>query len=172
MQPLIKALSKGTVKENYRPVSNLPFISKIIEECTLNQLTKHCDTHNLLPKYQSAYRKFHSWEANLLKLVNNTLWAMENKQITAVLKMDLLATLDTVDHDLLLDVLHRKFDIINTALKWYNFLKLRKSRVCINSSYSSERIMDFGLPQGSTQDAYLFNCYASTLSEIVPLIDP
>ena len=75
--------------ENYRPVSNLPFISKIIEKCTLNQLTKHCDTHNLLPEYQSAYRKFYSCEISLLKLVNNTLWVMENKQITAVLIMDL-----------------------------------------------------------------------------------
>ena len=82
--------------------------------------------------------------------------------------MDLSAAFE-VNHDLLLNVLHRKFGIINTALKWYNnFLKPRKSRVCINGSYSSEQIMDFGLPQGSTQGAYLFNCYASTLSEIVP----
>ena len=91
---------------------------------------------------------------------------MENKQITAMVIMDLL---DTVDHDVLLDVLHRKCGITNTALKWYtNFLKLRKSRVCINGSYSSEKIMDFGLPQGSTQGAFLFNYYASTLSKIVP----
>ena len=45
---------------------------------------------------------------------------MENKQITAVLTMDLLAAFNTVNHDLLLDVLHSKFGIINTALKWYN----------------------------------------------------
>ena len=51
---------------------------------------------------------------------------MENKQITAVLIMDLLAAFDTVDHDVLLNVLHRKFGIIKTALQWYNnFLKLR-----------------------------------------------
>ena len=148
--PLIKALCKGTVKENYRPISNLPSISKIIEKCTLNQLTKDCDTHNLLPKYQSAYRKFHSCETSLLKLVNGTLWAMENKQIRAVLIMDLLAAFDIDNHDLLLNVLHRKFGITNRALQWYNFLELRKSRVCINGSYSSEQIMGFGLLQGST----------------------
>ena len=83
--------------------------------------------------------------------------------------MDLLAAFDKVDQDLLINVLHRKFGITNTALKWYNnFLKPRKSRVCINGSYSSEQIMDFGLPQGSTQGAFLFNCYGSTLSKIVP----
>ena len=93
---------------------------------------------------------------------------MENKQITAVLIMDLSAIFETVDHDLLFNVLQRKFGITNTALHWYNnFLKLRKFRVCINGSYSSEWIMDFGLLKGSTQSAYVFNCYASTLSGIV-----
>ena len=82
--------------------------------------------------------------------------------------MDLLAAFDTVDHDLLLDVLQGKFCITSTVLKWYkNFLKPRKCKVC-KSLYSSEQIIDFGLPQGSTQCAYLFNCYASTLSKIVP----
>ena len=49
-----------------------------------------------------------------------------------------------------------------------NFLKLRKFRACINGSYLSKWIMDLGLPQGSTQCAYLFNCYVSILSKIVP----
>ena len=103
--PLIKTFSKGRVKTNYRPVSNLQFISKIIEKCTLNQLTKQCEIHNLLPKYQSAYRKFHSCETSLLKLVNDTLWAMKNKQVIAVLIMELSGAFDTVHHDHLLNVL-------------------------------------------------------------------
>ena len=57
VHPLIKSLSKGTNSGNYRPVSNLPFISKVAEKCTLQQLIDHCDTYNLLPEYQSAYRK-------------------------------------------------------------------------------------------------------------------
>ena len=125
--------------------------------------------HNLLPEYQSAYRKFYSCETSLLKLVNGTLLAMEKKQITAVLIMALSASFDTVDHNLLLNLLHRKFSITNTALKWYNnFLIPRKFRVCINGSSSSDWVMNFGLPQGSTEGAYLFNFYALTLSEIVP----
>ena len=168
MQSLTKAFSKGTVKTNYRPVSNLPYISKIIEKCTLNQLTKHCDMHYLLQECQSAYRKFYSCETSLQKLVSDTLWTMEKQQITAELIMDLSTAFDTVDHDLLLDMLKRKYGIRNTVLEWYiNFLKSRKFRVCINGSYLSEWIMDFGLPQGSTQGAYLFNWYASTHTEIV-----
>ena len=55
--PLIKSLSKGTNINNYRLVCNLPFISKVAEKCTLQQLSDHCDTYNLLLEYQSAYRK-------------------------------------------------------------------------------------------------------------------
>ena len=61
--------------------------------------------YNLLPEYQTAYRKFYSCETSLLKLVKDTLWAMEQQQITAVLIMDPSDAFDTVDHDLLLDVL-------------------------------------------------------------------
>ena len=93
---------------------------------------------------------------------------MEQQQITIVLIMDLSAAFDKVDHDLLLDVLQGKFGITNTALKWYkNYLKPRKFQVCINGSYSSEQIMEFSIPLGSTQGAYLFICYTSTLSGIV-----
>ena len=105
VRPLIKSLKKGTEKSNYRPVSNLQFISKVIEKCTLSQLTDHCNKHNLLPEYQSAYRKYYSCETSLLKLVNDTLWAMENKLITAVTVMDLSVAFDTVSHELLLTVL-------------------------------------------------------------------
>ena len=66
--PLIKSVRKGTEKSNYRPVSNLQFISKVVEKSTPNQLTDHCNKYNLLPEYQSAFRNltvvrpvFSSW---------------------------------------------------------------------------------------------------------------
>ena len=71
VKPLIKSLTKGTTQQNYRPVSNLTFISKVVEKITLNQFTKHCDDYHLLPDYQSAYRKFNSCEISLIKLVND-----------------------------------------------------------------------------------------------------
>ena len=83
--------------------------------------------------------------------------------------MELSAAFDTVHHDLLLDVLQETFGITNMALRCYkNYLKPRKCKVCIIGSYSSEQMMDFGIPQESIQDAYLFICYASTQCEIVP----
>ena len=55
--PLIKKPTAGQEKSNYRPVSNLSFISKIAEKGTLIQFAKHCDENKLLPAYKLAYRK-------------------------------------------------------------------------------------------------------------------
>ena len=73
VKPLIKAKKKGTAYTNYRPVSNLSFISKVVETTNrkLQQLTQHCNNHNLLPDFQSAYRKHHGCETSLLKLTND-----------------------------------------------------------------------------------------------------
>ena len=64
--------------------------------------------HNIIPQYLSAYQKFYCCETSLLKLVSDTLWAIEQQIITAVLTMDLQAAFETVDHYLLLDVLQGK----------------------------------------------------------------
>ena len=73
VKPLVKKKSLGAIKTNYRPVSNLQFISKIVEKVTLDQFTLHCNSNNLLPSYQSAYRKYYSCETSLVKLVNDIL---------------------------------------------------------------------------------------------------
>ena len=109
VKPLIKAKKKGTAHMNYRPVSNLSFISKLVERCTLQQLTQHCNNHTLLPDFQSAYWKHHGCETSLLKVTNDILWGMENKQVTSMIILDISAAFNTVDHELLLKVLNHKF---------------------------------------------------------------
>ena len=56
----------------------MSFISKIVEKCTLEQFTQHCNNYDLLTSYQSAYRKFHGCETSLVKLLNELLWAIKN----------------------------------------------------------------------------------------------
>ena len=64
------------VKPSYRHVSNLPYISKLVK-AMLDQINQHCDTHNLLPDYQSAYRDHRSCKTGLLKITNDLLLSME-----------------------------------------------------------------------------------------------
>jgi len=71
----------------------------------LLRLNVHVDAHDLLPKNQSAYRRFHSCESALLRLGNDILAGMERQEVTAMIAIDLSAAFDTVDHDILLSVL-------------------------------------------------------------------
>ena len=77
--PLLKKLGLQLIKSNFRLVSNLSFISKIIERCMLLQLSDHCNNYSLQPDYQSAYREHYSCKTAVLKLSNDILWAMEKQ---------------------------------------------------------------------------------------------
>ena len=168
VKPLIKKKSLGMQNSNYRPVSNLSFISKIIEKVTLEQFNTHCQENSLVPEYQSAYRKNHSCETSLVKLVNDILWNMDRQLVTSIVILDLSAAFDTVDHDLLLDILEARFGITGTARKWYeSYLKPRRFRVVVGKEESQPRQLDYPVLQGSIQGAFLFVAYASTLDEIV-----
>ena len=99
-------------------MGNLPFISKLVECCMLYRFNEHCDQHSLLPTYQSAYRRFHSCETVLVKMSNDLLWAMENKNCTALLGIDLSVAFDMVDHSICIEVMNINFGVNGTALKW------------------------------------------------------
>ena len=167
IHPLLKKAGLELIPKNYRPVSNLSFLSKVLEQCVLMRFNEHCDNHSLLPDYQSAYRPNYSCKTSLLKIINDMLWAMERKSVTAMVVMDLNAVFDTVDHDILLSVLENKFGIKDVALKWFeSYPRPRSCKVSINSAYSAEIQLPFNVPQGSCAGPSLFLAYASTLQEL------
>ena len=85
----------------------------------LLQLSEHCREYNIQPDYQSAYREDYYCETAILKISDNTLWAMEKQSITALIALDLSAAFNMVDHDILLDILTTKFGIEEKALQWF-----------------------------------------------------
>lgn len=115
MRPLLKKLGLELILANYRPVSNLTFMSKIIEYCMLLQLSEHCRNHGLQLDYQLAYRELFSCKTALLQLSDNILWSMERQAISSLVTLDLLAAFDTVDHAILLAILKSKFGINGKA---------------------------------------------------------
>ena len=102
VKPLIKSLKNGTVDKNYRPVSNLKFFSKLIESVALQQMVHHCEKYNILPQNQSAYQKGYLCETMLIKLADNILNGMENKNISGDIVCDLSMAFDTVNFEVLL----------------------------------------------------------------------
>ena len=84
------------VYENFRPVSNLPFISKVVEKAALQQLLVYCEKNAPLPKFQTGFRKYHLTETALLKVQNDIWMSMDNKTVTLFILLDLSAAFDTI----------------------------------------------------------------------------
>ena len=167
-KPLIKLTKLERVRQSYRPVGNLVFISKIVEQCMLTQFNEHCRLNQLIPNYQSAYWKFHSCEMSLINLVNTILWNMENQKVMSCLIMDLSAALDTINFQILEEVLEKEFGVTEAALKWYhNYLSPQQVIVNVNGTYLSPRSLTCGVVQGSDSGPVAYSAYASTLKYMV-----
>ena len=89
--------------KNYRPVSNLTFMSKIVEKLVSGQLVGYLQSNNLMPRFQSAYRRHHSTETALLRVISDIVGAVDRGNVTLLGLLDLSAAFDTVDHTILLD---------------------------------------------------------------------
>ena len=88
--------------KNYQPVSNLPYVSKIVEKVVAPRFYTHTALSSILEPSQSAFRKHHSTETALLRVQNNILQAIDRKKCVMLLLLDLSAAFDTIDHKILL----------------------------------------------------------------------
>uniref|UniRef100_UPI003AF53422 reverse transcriptase domain-containing protein n=1 Tax=Thiolapillus sp. TaxID=2017437 RepID=UPI003AF53422 len=161
--PLLKkkSLDQNELK-NYRPVSNLSFVSKIIEKLVLSQLSDHLSANSLYNRFQSAYRPGHSTETALLKIVNDLLLALDDGNVSLLALLDLSAAFDTIDHSILLHRLHHDFGIQGTALDWFSsYLTNRTQSVSIHCYTSEPAPISFGVPQGSVLGPVLFVLYTA-----------
>ena len=118
--PLIKksSLSKDDLK-NYRPVSGLSFISKLVERVVASQLSRHVSLHGLENENQSAYRRGHSTETALLSIKNQIHLSLARGEATAVVLLDQSAAFDTIDHDKHLDCLRKWISVGGRCLDWF-----------------------------------------------------
>ena len=166
--PLIKkAILDSEILKNFRPISNLKYLSKLIERVVATRITDHMLTNNLHEHMQSAYKKFHSTETALLRVQNNILRALDNHQAVALILLDLIATFDTVDHAILLKRLETHLGITGAALDWFrSYLSGRKQSVVINGVSSSKQDLFCGVPQGSVLGPLLFLVYTLPLGDI------
>ena len=154
--------------KNYRPVSNLSFISKILEKVVASQLISHVQAAGLSNPIQSAYKKHHSTETALLKIHNDILMAMDDGKVTALTLLDLSAAFDTIDHSILLSRLKNWFGVKGLALSWLeSYLTGRSQQVKLGDSLSSKVDLPFGVPQGSVLGPLLFTLYTTPLSSVI-----
>ena len=173
LTPLLKktSLPKNELK-NYRPVSNLSLISKILEKIVANRLQAHIKNNHLSNPLQSAYRKHHSTESALLKVQNDIIISMDKGEVTALTLLDLSTAFDTIDHATLTDRLSNWYGISGQAQIWFSsYLQNRHQSVKIKDTFSNKLTLSYGVPQGYVLGPVLFTLYTTPLSAIISSFD-
>jgi len=168
VRPLLK---KSTLDpdnaSSYRPISNLSYISKLVERVVVKRFTNHVGTHNLFPVQQSAYRPFHSTETAVLSVHDLLVRSIDNNQISVLVLLDLSAAFDTVDHEILLSVLSGRFGVNGTALNWFrSYLSGRTQTFTYAGNQSISYQLDCSVPQGSVLGPVEFVSYTEDIVEL------
>ena len=170
VKPLLKKAGMKQEKKNYRPVSNLSFLGKLIEGAVIKQYTDHLAQNKLDDEKQSAYKKFHSTETLLTKIHNDIMLSMGKGEVTILVLLDLSAAFDTIDQDILLRRLENRYGVSGNVLKWFkSYISGRSQSVVINDTVSEKLSLKYGVPQGSKLGPILFNSYIAPVSEIAEL---
>ena len=153
---------------NYRPVSNLTFLSKTLERVIAQRLQQHMSSNNLYEPMQSAYRSKHSVETATLRVHNDILTALDQGLVGILVMLDLSAAFDTVDHDVLISRLESLVGVTGKALLWFrSYLENRTQSVSISSVSSPCALLKCGVPQGSVLGPILFTVYTLPIGDIV-----
>lgn len=169
IKPLIKKPQLDASElANFRPISNLPFLSKILEKAVSSQLCSFLERNDICEDFQSGFRPYHSTETALIRVTNDLLLSSDRGCISLLVLLDLSAAFDTIDHNILLNRLHDYVGISGTALAWFkSYLTDRHQFVAVNNDVSDRSRVQYGVPQGSVLGPLLFTLYMLPLGDII-----
>ncbi|CAG9113625.1 unnamed protein product [Plutella xylostella] len=161
--PLPKITNPSSLN-HYRPISILPFLSKVLESIVHRQLTAFLSNGGLLNPYQSGFRAGHSTTTALLKVTEDIRSGMEKRMITVLVLIDFTNAFNAVDHDLLLAVLE-KSKISLAAVSWFSsYLRGRQQAIRSCSVLSDWSDLSAGVPQGGILSPLLFSIFIDLVS--------
>ena len=166
MKPLFKKGSKDDPK-NYRPISLLPQISKVIEKLVHEQVQEYLNKNKIFYRYQSGFRPFHSTDTCLSYLSDKIIQGLENRMSTGMILIDLQKAFDTIDHEIFLEKI-KYLGFADSVIFWFrSYLTKRTFYVNIGKDSSSPGELSCGVPQGSILGPLIFLLYVNDMPQSV-----
>uniref|UniRef100_A0A803T6B3 Reverse transcriptase domain-containing protein n=1 Tax=Anolis carolinensis TaxID=28377 RepID=A0A803T6B3_ANOCA len=168
IKPLLKKPSLDPTQfGNFRPISNLPYLGKVLEHVVASQLQGFLVDTDFLDPAQSGFRPGHGTETALVALVDYLRRELDRGSVSLLVLLDLSAAFDTVDHGILLGRL-AGMGLGGTVLQWlHSFLEGRSQMVSLGDACSAPQPLTCEVPQGSVLSPMLFNIYMKPLGEII-----
>ena len=160
--PIPKKLNPSSFSE-YRPISLLPFLSKVLERLVHQQFSMFLFNHNLLNKFQSGFRFGHSTTTALVKITDDIRKGMDDRMVTVMVLLDFSNAFNTVDYDILLAILI-SLNVSPEVVDWFrSYLCDRRQRIRIEDSFSDWSTITAGVPQGGVLSPLLFSVFINTI---------
>ena len=158
MIPVYKKGKKTNVN-NYRPISLLPVLSKILEKIVYNRLCSFLSQSNFFYDLRFGFRKNHSTSHAATAMVENITKSFKDKEYTLGVFLDLSKASDTIDHSILLAKLNH-FGVRGIANEWFrSYLNGHLMQTEVNGKISNSKRIEVGVPQGSILGPLLFLIY-------------
>lgn len=156
---------------DFRPISILPTISKMLEKIIYEQLSAFLNNNNILPPTQSGFRANHSTTTALLHVTDELFRARDSDKNTCLVLLDYSKAFDTLDSTILCLKL-KYFGIGDLPLKFFaDYLSDRQQKVYLNGNYSKTINVNKGVPQGSILGPLLFSVYTADFCSYLKFSD-